>query len=98
MKRLLISLCFMTQLAFAQNNTGNPGDKSIKDFSKNNAWENPIFFEEHKEKPRATFMLFGNKADVIADDYRRSPFFQSLNGNWKFVYIDKYKDRPMNFF
>lgn len=65
--------------------------------SKNNDWENPQLFEQNKEKPHATFMLFDKKQDVIKDDYSRSPYYKSLNGTWKFVYVDKYADRQKDF-
>ena len=63
-----------------------------------NDWENPALVSQGKEKPHATAMIFTNAADVKNDDYSRSPFYQSLNGTWKFVYTDKYANRPMNFF
>ncbi|MBL7737926.1 MAG: DUF4981 domain-containing protein [Chitinophagaceae bacterium] len=63
-----------------------------------NDWENPFLFEVNKEAPHATFMLFDKPADVIADDYSRSPFFRSLNGNWKFTYVDKHADRSKDFY
>jgi beta-galactosidase len=63
-----------------------------------NAWENPSLVEENKEQPHATFMVFDKKADVAVDDYSRSPFYQSLNGVWKFVYVDKIQQRSTNYF
>jgi beta-galactosidase len=63
-----------------------------------NDWENPSLVSLNKEKPHATGMIFTNAADVKADDYSHSPFYQTLNGTWKFVYTDKYANRPMNFF
>lgn len=66
--------------------------------SANNDWENPQFFELNKEHPHATFMLFDNKQDVINDDYSKSSYYQSLNGSWKFVYVDKYADRQQDFY
>ncbi len=63
-----------------------------------NDWENPALVEQNKEKPHATGMIFSNAADVKADDYSRSASYQSLNGIWKFVYTDKYADRPMDFY
>jgi beta-galactosidase len=73
---------------------------SISTFAQqgNNDWENPSFFELNKEKPHASFMLFNNEKDVITDDYSRSPYFQSLNGAWKFVYVDKHADRIKDFY
>jgi beta-galactosidase len=97
MKKIFWALCCITHIALGQNSQSNAASPA-KDFSKNNPWENPTFFEENKEKPHATFMLFDKKEDVVADEYSRSPFFQSLNGTWKFVYTDKYADRPLDFF
>ena len=67
-------------------------------FAQNNDWENPQLYELNKEKPHATFMLFNKKQDVVQDDYSRSPYYQSLNGTWKFVYVDKYADRTKDFY
>lgn len=66
--------------------------------TKNNDWENPVLFEVNKEAPHATFMIFDNQQDVIADDYKRSPYYQSLNGTWKFIYTAKHADRIRDFF
>lgn len=66
--------------------------------SANNDWENPALFELNKEKPHATFLLFDKQQDVVADDYSRSPYYQSLNGNWKFTYVDKHEDRIRDFY
>ncbi|WP_367890811.1 sugar-binding domain-containing protein, partial [Ferruginibacter sp.] len=63
-----------------------------------NDWENPALVSQGKENPHATAMIFTNAADVKNDDYCRSPFYESLNGTWKFVYTDKYANRPINFF
>ncbi len=84
MKRLLCALSLLLNIAFAQ--------------TRNNDWENPQLFEQNKEKPHATFMLFDKKQDVVDDDYSSSPYYQSLNGTWKFVYIDKYADRIKDFY
>src|SRR5436190_7277043 len=64
----------------------------------NNAWENPMLTDEHKEAPRASFMLYDTKAAAIKDDYSASPYYLSLNGVWKFKYTDNLKDRPQTFY
>ena len=35
---------------------------------------------------------------MVADDIAKSPFYQSLNGEWKFNYVAKVADRDQNFF
>ena len=65
---------------------------------KNNDWENPQLVDINKEKARAGFMLYDNASDVIKDEYSKSPWYQSLNGIWKFVYADKYANRVTDFY
>ena len=66
--------------------------------SQNNAWENEMVFEQNKEKPHTSFMLYSNAADVIKDDYINSPYYQSLNGTWKFVYAPDPDTRIKDFY
>jgi beta-galactosidase len=67
-------------------------------FAQNNDWENPQIVDWNKERPHATFMVFDKKQDVVSDAYDRSPYYLSLNGTWKFVYVDKYADRSLDFY
>ena len=67
-------------------------------FSQNNDWENPQLYELNKEAPHADYMLFDKQQDVVTDEFRNSPYYQSLNGTWKFVYAEKYADRIRDFY
>ena len=67
-------------------------------FSQQNDWENPTLTDENKEPPRASFMLYDKKTDALKDDDAVSPYYQSLNGIWKFHYTDKYSNRPEEFY
>jgi beta-galactosidase len=63
-----------------------------------NEWENPQILNYNRENARATFMLFDDKKEVIADDYNKSSHYQLLNGTWKFNYVDKIADRRTDFY
>jgi beta-galactosidase len=63
-----------------------------------NDWENPKLTDVNKEAPHASFILFSSQQDVMADDYSKSPYYQSLNGTWKFVYAAKHADRIKDFY
>lgn len=63
-----------------------------------NEWENPEIIDSGKEEPRATFMIYDNAEDARRDDYASSPYFQSLNGEWKFHYAAKPADSPADFY
>ncbi len=61
-------------------------------------WETPAIVDENKEASHAPFVLFNKKEDVLSDDIKRSSFYQSLNGNWKFFFAADFTKRPVDFF
>jgi beta-galactosidase len=63
-----------------------------------NEWENPQILNYNREKAHATFMLYSDKKQVIADDYSKSSRYHLLNGTWKFNYVDKVADRRTDFY
>jgi beta-galactosidase len=63
-----------------------------------NDWENPSLIDFRKEKAHASFMLYNTATAAQADDYRQSPYYQSLNGTWKFRYVDRYAQRMTDFY
>jgi beta-galactosidase len=63
-----------------------------------NEWENETLLEQNKEKPRAPFVLYSNATDAKNDEPSNSPYYQSLNGVWKFHYVSKVAERPQRFY
>ncbi len=61
-------------------------------------WENPAIFSRNKEAPRASFIPYKTKSQVLENKAANSPFYTSLNGKWKFHIVDKPQDRPSFFF
>ncbi len=61
-------------------------------------WENPRFFNLNKEAPHATFVPFNRVQDALTLKREQSPFYFSLNGVWKFKWVEKPADAPQNFF
>jgi len=63
-----------------------------------NPWENPSLIDIGKEKAHADFVLYADKSSAVTKKPQASPFYQSLNGTWKFVYADRISDAPSNYF
>ncbi|MFV0469798.1 MAG: glycoside hydrolase family 2 TIM barrel-domain containing protein [Dysgonomonas sp.] len=61
-------------------------------------WENPEVFAVNKESTRTTSLPYASIKPALADDYKMSPFYQSLNGKWKFLWLPKPADVPANFY
>ncbi|MGE8427005.1 MAG: glycoside hydrolase family 2 TIM barrel-domain containing protein [Sphingobacterium sp.] len=68
-------------------------------------WQNETVFEVNKMPGHATFIPYPNTKSLKEDTYfdkpwldSKSPYFQSLNGTWKFKWSAKPQDRPLDFF
>lgn len=61
-------------------------------------WENPQVTGINKEAPRATRFWYADTDAAIAADPAKSPYWRSLNGEWKFHWVAKPADRPQGFF
>lgn len=63
-----------------------------------NDLENPQVISRNKEAPHATWIPFDNKEDTLKNDRKTSPYLISLNGKWKFNWVKKPADRPIDFY
>src|SRR4030042_7051897 len=68
-------------------------------------WQNPKLTGINRLSPHATMMIYpdveaANKAEAIAtlEDRSKSPWFASLNGQWKFLWSPSKEERPTDFF
>ena len=61
-------------------------------------WENPAIVQINKEQPRASFFAFESRVLAGAGEVERSSSFQSLNGPWKFHWVERSSERPVDFF
>lgn len=61
-------------------------------------WENPALVHEGTEPPAATMTAYGDLASARTFDRTKSPWYQSLNGEWKFHWVPKPADRPLEFY
>jgi beta-galactosidase len=62
-----------------------------------NDWENPKVVAINTEEPHATFIPFPNLQLSLQSEPKKSPWYKCLNGKWKFYWVPKPADRPLNF-
>ena len=92
LRSMLVTAVFVIGLTMAQDETLNE-------------WENPELVGQNRMAPHATMMIYpdiesAKKAEAIAtlEDRSRSPWFSSLNGDWKFMWSPNADERPTDFF
>ncbi len=64
----------------------------------NNDWENSEIFGINKEEAHCTSIPFANIQQAKNADWDLSPYYKLLNGNWKFNWVPKPADRPIDFY
>ncbi len=70
---------------------------SIFEFTKaQNDWENEYVFERNKMSARVPTYSYTNEADALKGDRSKSRI-KSLNGVWKFNFVEKSENRPTDF-
>ncbi len=61
-------------------------------------WENPDMIGRNKEAPHSTLLPFADVTTALEGDPANSPWYQSLDGLWKFHWSPKPADRPVDFY
>ncbi len=61
-------------------------------------WENPKMFDQNKEAPHSTLMPFKNEHAALIKKRNESVYYKNLNGTWKFHWVHKPADRPVDFY
>ncbi len=61
-------------------------------------WSDLDVLQINREAPRATMMVYPDAKAAMEYDRTTSPWFQSLNGEWKFNWVKKPADRPVDFY
>jgi beta-galactosidase len=61
-------------------------------------WENPEVIKRNKEAGHVPIMPYADKKSALTGNWWISPFYQSLNGVWKFHWVRVPWQRPTEFF
>jgi beta-galactosidase len=61
-----------------------------------NDWENELMFEQNKLRSRVPSYSYTNHSEALEGNRDKSRI-QSLNGTWKFKYVEKSQNRPNDF-
>lgn len=61
-------------------------------------WENPEVFAVNKEDTRATSLPYPSEDLALKDVYSSSPYYQLLDGLWKFKWVAKPLEIPSGFY
>lgn len=73
--------------------TINVTAQEIKDW-----WNDVSVYEVNKVAPRTNVIPYQDETGINKLEYRQSPFYQCINGNWKFNWVEKPADKPQGFY
>jgi beta-galactosidase/beta-glucuronidase len=63
-----------------------------------NDWNNPLIVGRNKEPAHTTLVPFADETTALAGDRETSPYFKSLNGDWKFHWSPTPTSAPEGFY
>ncbi len=87
MKTRSIILFIIMTLAF------NVNAQEIADW-----WNDVSVFAVNKVAPRTNVIPYQDEEGISNLEYRQSPYYRCLNGNWKFHWVEKPADKPQGFY
>ena len=61
-------------------------------------WENPAIFEINQVRPHAVIIPYASISNAISNSLDQCPFYVSLNGIWKFKWVENPDRVPQNFY
>jgi len=61
-------------------------------------WENPVVFARNQVEPHVPLIPYNDLESALRDDPEGSPYFQSLNGSWRFQWLATPREIPAGFF
>jgi len=83
---LIFAGCINLQTSAARADTTRPD------------WENPEVIGINKEPGHCTLIPYSDTQMALKADRTASSFYKSLNGKWKFHWVLKPADRPVDFY
>ena len=78
------SIILLVVMALTMNVTA----QEIKDW-----WNDVSVCEVNKVAPRTNVIPYQDEAGINKLDYRQSPYYQCINGIWKFNWVEKLFDK-----
>jgi beta-galactosidase len=63
-----------------------------------NDWENCEMIGQNKEPPHNTLIPYQDIDSALTGNFESSQYYKSLNGNWKFNWVKKPSERPIDFY
>lgn len=61
-------------------------------------WDNPAVYEMNRELAHTIAIPMESEAQVCGGEIEQSPYYQSLNGTWKFRWVGTPSQAPANFY
>ncbi len=95
MRNILLSLLILSSTVFCSIGQTSA---QLTEEEYNHAWENQLISQINREEAHATFIPYDKESKVAVNDFSSSPYYQCLNGKWKFFLVNQPKLRPEGFF
>jgi beta-galactosidase len=97
-KKGLILIFIVLNISVAYKSSGKEPPEQKAKGNKVNDWENPAMIGRNKEPAHCTYIPYVDTETALKNNHSQSPYSLSLNGTWKFNWVNKPSERPINFY
>jgi beta-galactosidase len=99
-KTIIFATLIFIALNFAAAIQPGASEHSQSNVKENKAmdWENPAMIGRNKEPAHCTYIPYADTETALINNPNKSPYYFSLNGTWKFSWVKKPSERPVNFY
>jgi beta-galactosidase len=87
MKIIIATILLLSSLINGQSNTFNLRE-----------WADPSIFNINQTSPHVPLASFDSAEEAVSRPFKESPYFQSLNGIWKFFWAQRPEKTPAEFY
>ncbi|HLW10015.1 MAG TPA: glycoside hydrolase family 2 TIM barrel-domain containing protein [Fermentimonas sp.] len=88
--------CFVGLIAQEHSTINVQEHRAISKERKIPYWQDVNVVKVNKEYPRTQFMTYENRSEALNKRFEYSKYYISLNGTWKFYFVEGYKQLPEN--
>ena len=92
-KSIILLIAMTLTMDVVAQKKGETSSDGVSDW-----WNDVSVFEVNKVTPRTNVIPYYDESGISKLNYRQSPYYKCINGEWKFNWVEKPSDKPQGFY
>ena len=92
-KSIILLIAMTLTMDVVAQKKGETSSDGVSDW-----WNDVSVFEVNKVTPRTNVIPYYDESGISKLNYRQSPYYKCINGEWKFNWVERPADKPQGFY